>query len=109
MAGIVSHRQGLCAELSHPGGSGTVAKEDAVGISIQDVRKSYDGKLAVDVTALEVRARTTLALIGPSGCGKSTLLRLVIGLIAPDRGRILIGDTPMAPETRRGLRLRMGY
>jgi len=86
-----------------------VTRDEAVGISIEGVRKSFDGKIALDLSALEVPARTTLALIGPSGCGKSTLLRLVIGLLVPDRGRIRIGDVPMEPATRRALRLRMGY
>ena len=32
------------------------------------------------------------ALFGRSGCGKSTLISLIAGLIAPDSGRVLIGD-----------------
>ena len=83
--------------------------EQSVGLSLEGVRKSYDGTMALDVTSFEVRPRSTLALIGPSGCGKSTLLRLLVGLIAPDAGRVLIGGTPMTPATRRALRLRMGY
>jgi osmoprotectant transport system ATP-binding protein len=86
-----------------------VANDEAVGISIEDVRKSYDGRLALDIPSLRVPPRTTLALIGPSGCGKSTLLRLVIGLIAPDQGRVAIGESAMTPASRRALRLRMGY
>jgi osmoprotectant transport system ATP-binding protein len=79
------------------------------GIRLEGVRKSYGGRPVLDVPRLEVAPRTCLALIGPSGCGKSTLLRLVVGLIAPDQGRILIGELPMEPATRRALRLRMGY
>jgi osmoprotectant transport system ATP-binding protein len=60
-------------------------------------------------TTVTLPAERTLALIGPSGCGKSTLLRLVVGLITPDRGRILIGNTPLTPETCRALRLKIGY
>ena len=86
-----------------------MAEDDAVGISFQGVRKRYDGRLAVDVPALTVPPRTTLALIGPSGCGKSTLLRLTVGLIAPDQGRIAIGDQVMEPAAKRALRLRIGY
>ncbi len=78
-------------------------------IVLQDLRKSFDGALAVDVAGLGVEPRTTLALIGPSGCGKSTLLRLVVGLLAPDRGTITIAGAALGPATRRALRLRMGY
>jgi osmoprotectant transport system ATP-binding protein len=79
------------------------------GISLDGVSKSYDGKPALLETHLAVAPRQTLVLIGPSGCGKSTLLRLVIGLLSPDRGRILIGRLPMIGDNRRSLRLRMGY
>jgi osmoprotectant transport system ATP-binding protein len=82
---------------------------DAAGIEIEDLRKSYDGTVALDVERLAVEPRATLALIGPSGCGKSTLLRLIVGLLAPDRGRVTVAGTRMEPATRRRLQLRMGY
>jgi osmoprotectant transport system ATP-binding protein len=78
-------------------------------IEVEGLEKRYEGTLAVDIPDLRVEPRTTLALIGPSGCGKSSLLRLVIGLLRPDRGRVLVAGTPMEPSTRRPLRLRMGY
>lgn len=78
-------------------------------IEVEGLEKRYEGTLAVDVPGLRVEPQTTLALIGPSGCGKSTLLRLVVGLLRPDRGRVLIGGTAMEPTTRRPLRLRIGY
>ena len=82
---------------------------DPAGIEIENLSKSYAGVTALDVERLAVAPRSTLALIGPSGCGKSTLLKLVVGLLTPDRGRISIGGTPMTPDTRRALQLRMGY
>jgi osmoprotectant transport system ATP-binding protein len=82
---------------------------EPTGIEIEDLRKDFDGTTAVDVERLAVASRMTLALIGPSGCGKSTLLRLVAGLLAPDRGGVRVGGTPMEPATRRRLRLGMGY
>src|SRR6266498_4036518 len=78
-------------------------------IALEDVAKSYDGKVALAPTTLEVPAQRSLALIGPSGCGKSTLLRLVVGLISPDSGRITVGGEPMTARTCRALRLHMGY
>ena len=48
------------------------------------------------------------ALFGRSGCGKTTVLNLVAGLLAPDRGRIVVGGRTLAgdgvalrPEERR--------
>jgi len=81
----------------------------ASGIEIENLTKSYDGVMALDVDRLSIESRATLALIGPSGCGKSTLLRLVAGLIEPDRGSVTIAGTRMSPASRRPLQLRMGY
>jgi osmoprotectant transport system ATP-binding protein len=78
-------------------------------IELDGVEKRYDGVLALEIPRFSVAARSTLALIGPSGCGKSTLLRLVIGLVAPDRGRVRVAGMPMGPETRPSLLLRIGY
>lgn len=78
-------------------------------LSLEDVSKSYGGTLALKRTTLHVDARTRLALVGPSGCGKSTLLRLVLGLVAPDTGRVTFGDIVVTPQTSRAVCLRAGY
>ena len=60
----------------------------------------------------ETKDRTT-ALFGPSGAGKTTIVNIIAGLIAPDRGRIVLDDTVLfdagagvnVPPNRR----RIGY
>jgi osmoprotectant transport system ATP-binding protein len=58
---------------------------------------------------LAVGAGQRVALIGPSGCGKSTVLRLLVGLLAPDRGRVRVLGEAMTPATATALRRRIGY
>ena len=44
--------------------------------------------------ALEVPARSILAILGASGCGKSTLLNIISGILSADRGSVRINGVP---------------
>ena len=44
---------------------------------------------AVDDVSFAIARGKTLALVGESGCGKSTVARLLVGLYAPTRGRVV--------------------
>ena len=81
----------------------------APSIRLTGVTRSFDGQAALGPIDLDLPAQKTVALVGPSGCGKSTLLRLVVGLLAPDRGTIDVGGTPVTGASRDRLRLGMGY
>ena len=78
-------------------------------VLLEGVQKRFGDVLALDVARFAVAARTTLAVVGPSGCGKSTLLRIVVGLVAPDRGAVSVAGVPMAPGTRPEALPRIGY
>ena len=51
---------------------------------------------AVDGLSLDIRRGETLALVGESGCGKSTVARLIVGLHAASRGRIVFDGVDLA-------------
>src|SRR5664280_1722034 len=55
---------------------------------------------AVDDVSFSILPGTTLALVGESGCGKSTVARLLVGLYAPTRGRVLFGGVDATATTR---------
>ena len=56
-------------------------------LRIVDVRKEFDGFVAVEDTDLSIRKGEIFALLGGSGCGKSTLLRCLGGFETPTSAR----------------------
>lgn len=75
---------------------------DAV-VSFEQVDFSYNGEpMLVDVN-LRIHEREMIGIVGPNGGGKTTLLRLMLGLLKPDRGKILVfGDAPAKSSHRLG-------
>ena len=79
------------------------------GVSLEGVRKSFEGREVLLPTDLAIRAGERLALIGPSGSGKSTLLRMFIRLVLPDAGRVRVGDIEVTRETAPLGRAKVGW
>ena len=59
-------------------------------LEIFDLWKRYDGKPAVEGISLSVRPGEVFGVIGPNGAGKTTTLKIVVGLLKPDRGRVVV-------------------
>lgn len=76
-------------------------------LKIRNLRKRYSGHTAVDDLSLDVPAGTIYGILGPNGAGKSSTIRMVMNIIARDRGDIrLLGVDPAAdPAVLR----RVGY
>jgi zinc transport system ATP-binding protein len=63
--------------------------------TVEDVSFAYGPDPVLDDVSLELCGGEFVALVGPNGSGKSTLLRLMVGLLAPQRGRLtLFGSDP---------------
>jgi len=73
-------------------------------IELVNVTKSYGTQRVLDKVNLEVRQGTTLVIVGASGQGKSVLLKHMLGLVKPDRGRILVFGQDIARCSRRELK-----
>ncbi len=78
-----------------------------IGLSIDDLHKSFGPKQALRGVSFVVQSGQIVAVLGPSGCGKSTLLYIVAGLELPDQGSIAWDGQPLAgvPPHRRGFGL----
>jgi ATP-binding cassette subfamily C protein len=64
---------------------------------------------AVKDLNLVIPAGKIVALVGPSGAGKSTIADILMGLVAPDSGRLSLDGRPLGPESVRGWRDQIGY
>src|SRR3954447_5672527 len=70
--------------------------------------KSYGGRTVAKGVALEIASGEVVGLLGPNGAGKTTTFSMVVGLTAPDSGRVLLDgagvtDDPMYGRARQGL------
>lgn len=62
-----------------------------VSISVQNISKSFGSKKVLDKINLEVKEGESYVLIGGSGSGKSVLIKTIMGILTPDRGKIILG------------------
>ena len=62
------------------------------GLSIENLESGYENKLVIRDLSLAVGPEETLVLMGPSGSGKTTLFLTIIGIILPQKGKILLSD-----------------
>jgi len=61
-------------------------------IEVNNLRKEFGPKVAVDGISFEVKKGEVLGFLGPNGAGKSTTMRMVTGYIQPSNGKVTIGD-----------------
>src|SRR5690349_23119542 len=74
----------------------------------RDLTKSYSGRTVVRGVSLEIASGEVIGLLGPNGAGKTTTFSMVVGLTAPDSGRVLLDgvdvtDDPMYIRARKGI------
>ena len=55
-------------------------------LEIKNLRKSFGGLKAVDITNLNFERNKIISLIGPNGAGKTTFFDLITGFIKQDGG-----------------------
>jgi lipopolysaccharide export system ATP-binding protein len=70
--------------------------------------KQYKNRRVVDQVSISVKQGEIVGLLGPNGAGKTTTFYMVVGLIAPDEGRVFLNDEdithlPMYKRAQKGL------
>jgi ABC-2 type transport system ATP-binding protein len=74
-------------------------------LRVENVTKRFGDFTAVDDLSFEVRRGRVFGFLGPNGAGKTTTIRMIVGITAPDEGRIELFDQQMSPA----MQDRIGY
>jgi len=78
-------------------------KLEAIGLT-----KYFGEKCAIQEVSVNVEEGEIVGLLGPNGAGKTTTFYSILGLIKPDKGRVMldsmdISDLPIYKRARRGI------
>lgn len=79
-------------------------------LEVELLEKSYGGRKVVNGLSFQVKQGEIVGLLGPNGAGKTTAFYMTIGLIRPDKGKVLFNgeDVTYLPIHRRA-KMGMGY
>ena len=67
-------------------------------LEVHQLRKRYDGQLAVRGVSFGAAAGEVLGLVGPNGAGKTTTLRCCAGILVPSAGRVRVAGVDLAAD-----------
>lgn len=62
-------------------------------VELDSISKSYGDKKLIDGFTYIFLKNDRIGFIGPNGCGKTTLMKLIAGIIEPDEGKVIVGQT----------------
>ena len=82
-----------------------------VFVEFRDLHKAYGTKQVLKGASLKVQRGEVLVILGGSGTGKSVTLRHMLGLEAPDAGRVLVEEediTDLPEEELYRVRMKFG-
>ncbi len=65
-------------------------------IQIHSLYKKFNNSVVLNGLSLNIEKGQTCVIIGRSGCGKSVLLKHIVGLLKPDKGKVLVDNKEVA-------------
>ena len=79
--------------------------EHDVTVRVENVTKRFGDFTAVEGLSFDVRAGRVFGFLGPNGAGKTTTIRMIVGITAPDEGKIELFGRKIGPA----LQDKIGY
>ena len=62
-------------------------------VELEHICKSYGTRKLIDDFSYIFLKGDRVGIIGPNGCGKTTLMKIIAGIIPPDSGQVVVGQT----------------
>lgn len=62
-------------------------------VELHNISKSFGHKRILDNFTYKFKRKERLGIVGQNGAGKSTFLEIVTGVLEPDTGKVVVGDT----------------
>ena len=64
-------------------------------IKIKNLDFSYGGPKILENIEIDIQRNEFIGMVGPNGSGKTTLLKIIMGVLAPDKGSVkVLGNPP---------------
>jgi lipopolysaccharide export system ATP-binding protein len=81
-----------------------------ISLAVEGLSKRYRRREVVKGVSLDIGPGEVVGLLGPNGAGKTTIFYMIVGLVAPDEGRVTLNgqDVTRLPMHRRA-RMGLGY
>jgi ATP-binding cassette subfamily C protein len=79
------------------------------GCRLEQVSFWHGETQILDSVSIDIPAGCVTVLMGPSGAGKTTIADIILGLYAPDQGRVLVDGVPLEEIDLRKWRRLVGY
>lgn len=70
-----------------------VARQGNKILELENISKSFHGHLVIEDFSYTFKKGDRIGVAGKNGTGKSTLLNIITGVIKPDKGKIVVGET----------------
>lgn len=67
-------------------------------LEVKEIKKVFGKNTAVNNISFQVAEGDIYGIIGPNGAGKTTMIRIILGLLKPDKGKVIINNYCISKE-----------
>jgi len=84
------------------------SRDSSIELRAENLSKSFKSRQVVKNVSFGLKQGEVVGLLGPNGAGKTTSFYMVVGLLYPQSGSVMMGDTeithlPMHIRARKGI------